>query len=154
MSYRRAVEDLRDSEYLRKLEKYPSHKFSKVKREGNRRRDHCVRVSYLSFRICKFLGGDAKVCARAGILHDIGYDYRSIHRPLSQIFRHARKGAAISLMIGENLKVVEAIETHMFPIGGAPRSREALIVWIADKLDVLFEIFRLSKIIEKLAQRA
>ncbi|MEM2145573.1 MAG: HDIG domain-containing protein [Candidatus Jordarchaeaceae archaeon] len=154
MVYWRIVEDLRDSEYLRRLEKYPSHRFSKVKQKGNRRRDHCIRVGYLSFRLCKFLGGNAKVCARAGILHDVGYDYRNVHKPLSQIFRHAAKGAAVAQMIGENLRVVEVVKTHMFPIGGVPRSREAFAVWIADKLDALFEIFRLSKLIEKLAQRA
>nr|MDO8079858.1 HDIG domain-containing protein [Candidatus Freyarchaeota archaeon] len=150
MIFEKIVEDLQNSEYLRRLEKYPSHRFSsKVKQKGNRRRDHCIRVGYLSFRLCKLLGGDARVCARAGILHDVGYDYRKIHKPLSQIFGHAKKSAAIAQKIGENPRVVEVIKTHMFPAGGVPQSREAFTVWMADKLDALFEVFHLSKLIEK-----
>lgn len=153
MVYEKIVEDLKNSEYLKRLEKYPSHRFSsKGEQRGNRRRDHCIRVSYLSFRLCKILGGDTRVCARAGILHDVGYDYCKIHKPLSQIFGHAREGAAIAQKMGENPRVVDVIKTHMFPIGGVPRSREAFTVWIADKLDALFEIFHLSKLIKKLAR--
>jgi putative nucleotidyltransferase with HDIG domain len=149
MIFEKIVEDLQNSEYLRMLENYPSHRFSKTKQKRNRRRDHCIRVGYLSFRLCKLLAGDARVCARAGVLHDIGYDYREVNKPLSQTFGHAKKGAAIAQKIGENPRVVEVIRTHMFPISGAPRSREAFIVWMADKIDALFEILHLSKLIEK-----
>ncbi|MFB0563873.1 MAG: HD domain-containing protein [Candidatus Lokiarchaeia archaeon] len=154
MIFEKMVKDLLNSENLRRLEKYPSHRFSsKIIQEKNRRRDHCIRVGYLSFCLCKLFGGDARVCARVGVLHDVGYDYREVHKPLNQIFGHARKGAAIARKMGEDLRVVEAIKTHMFPIGGVPRTREAFIVWIADKLDTLFEVFHLSKLIEKNLQK-
>jgi len=145
--FERVVGDLLNSEYLKKLEGYPSHEFSLGKKSG--RRDHCLRVGYLSFLLCKLLGGDLKVCARAGILHDVGYDCQKVHKPLQQIFGHARKGVVIVQKMGEDSRVVEAIRTHMFPIGGVPRTRESFIVWFADKLDGLFEIFKLSKLVEK-----
>ncbi len=154
MIFGKIVKDLLDSEYLKRLESYPSHRFSsKTKRGRNRRRDHCVRVGYLSFCLCKLLGGDARICARAGILHDVGYDYRYVHKPLSQIFGHPRKGAAIAKKMGEDPRVVEAIRTHMFPVGGVPRNREAFIIWMADKLDAFFEVIHLSKFIEKTLQK-
>ncbi|MEM2957304.1 MAG: HDIG domain-containing protein [Candidatus Jordarchaeaceae archaeon] len=150
MIFVRVVGDLLNSEYLKKLEGYPSHNFSLVvKRSKNSRRDHCLRVGYLSFLLCKLLGGNFKVCARAGILHDLGYDRQNVHKPLEQIFGHARKGAVIVQKMGEDARIVEAIRTHMFPIGGVPKNRESFIVWFADKLDGLFEIFKLSKLIEK-----
>ncbi|MGQ9722770.1 MAG: HD domain-containing protein [Candidatus Jordarchaeum sp.] len=154
MIFEKVVEDLLDSEYLKGLERYPSHRFSsKLVQEKNRRRDHCIRVGYLSFYLCKLLGGDARICARAGVLHDVGYDHQQVHKPLSQIFGHARKGATIAQRIGEHPRVVEVIKTHMYPIGGAPRSREAFIVWIADKLDAFLEILQLSKLIETKLQK-
>ncbi len=154
MIFEKMVEDLLSSEHLRRLERYPSHRFSsKIIREKNRRRDHCIRVGYLSFLLCKLFGGDARVCARAGVLHDVGYDYREVHKPLSQIFGHARKGAAIARKMGEDSRIVEVIKTHMFPIGGVPRTREAFIVWMADKLDALFEVLHLSQLIEKTCKK-
>ena len=150
MIFEKTVADLLNSQQLKKLERYPSHRFSsKTKQKQNKRRNHCVRVGWLSFHLCKILGGDATVCARAGVLHDVGYDYRKVHKPLSQIFGHAEKGAIIAQKMGENPRVVDAIKPHMFPIGGVPRSKEAFIVWMADKIDVLLEVLHLSKLIEK-----
>lgn len=149
MIFECVVGDLLNSECLKKLEGYPSHDFSLMAGRGKNRRDHCLRVGYLSFLLCKLLGGDLKVCARAGILHDVGYDCQKVHKPLEQIFGHARKGAVIVQKMGEDERVVEAIRTHMFPMGGVPRTRESFIVWFADKLDGLFEIFKFSKLIEK-----
>ncbi|MEX2723955.1 MAG: HD domain-containing protein [Candidatus Freyarchaeota archaeon] len=147
MIFESVVGDLLNSEYLKQLEGYPSHEFSLVRKSS--RRDHCLRVGYLSFLLCELLGGNFKICARAGILHDVGYDCQKVHKPLEQIFGHARKGAVIVQKMGEDARIVEAIRTHMFPIGGVPKNRESFIVWFADKLDGLFEIFKLSKLIEK-----
>lgn len=136
------------------LKNYPSHSFSEhLARKGSGRLAHSLRVGYLSFSLALLTKCDAFTCARAGVLHDVGYDAEGLTNPLKQLLRHAEKGARLASSIGEPRAVVEAIKTHMFPLGSPPRTWEALIVWAADKLDALLELLGLTRPLNKLALR-
>lgn len=56
------VKDILDNYEFKKLKKYLHH--------GINRYDHCVRVSYNSYKIAKKLKLNSKDAARAGLLHD------------------------------------------------------------------------------------
>lgn len=68
MSY---VEDLLETEAVKKLANYTQHVHST-------RLEHSISVSYYSYLLAKKWGGNAKATARAGLLHDLFYyDWRT-----------------------------------------------------------------------------
>ncbi len=100
---------------------------------------HVCRVSYLTFRICKRFGWDARAGARAGILHDyVTYDWHEkgdgSHR--FHGFRHpgfARENAKRDV---PDLTPVEenAILRHMWPLTPIPpKYKEGWALTAADK---------------------
>ena len=109
---------------------------------STRRLSHCINVSYISYRIAKFLKVDAASCARAGLLHDFClYDFHDdSHRHTRQLFVHP-KVAAETAKKRFNLseKEARAIVTHMFPFGPVPTSWTGWIVQLADKICALGE---------------
>lgn len=80
MSY---VEDLLETEAVKKLANYTQHVHST-------RLEHSISVSYYSYLLAKKWGGNAKATARAGLLHDL-WIYRNIRR---QILRSQRSRSA------------------------------------------------------------
>jgi putative nucleotidyltransferase with HDIG domain len=116
---------------------------------------HCLRVAYLSYAMAGTLGLDKKMSARAGLLHDCGFNQRSPESRIADIFEHPKRGALISNRLGEPYEVSEAIRSHMFPLNPRfpPRSGTALVLWLADKFDAILEIISFSTVLdEKLNQ--
>lgn len=106
--------------------------------------DHCLFVSYLSFRAAKRLGLDAKEAARAGLLHDLYlYDSKdkSAH-PGYQCFDHPKAAARnASCLTRLSPREENIILSHMWPLGGAlPRSFEALLVDFIDTVCAGLEV--------------
>ena len=110
---------------------------------------HSVLVSYLSYRICRRFGLDARAAARGGLLHDLYlYNWRdkSTHPHCNHAFEHpliALKHAKARFPITE--KEADIIATHMFPL---PLTRpygclESFVVSTADKLCAVAELLRL-----------
>lgn len=99
---------------------------------------HITSVSYMTFRICKRLSFDARVGARAGILHDLYYyDWHEkdwSHRPHG--YRHpgfAVKNARI-LCGSLDKKTENTIRRHMWPLTVVPpRYAEGYVICFADK---------------------
>lgn len=133
------------------LRLYPSHSVSDhLRRAGSGRFTHSLRVGYLSFSLSRLAGCDSSVCARAGVLHDAGYDVNDVASPLRQLLSHAKKGAELARSMGEPCAVVEAVRTHMFPLGGPPRTAESFIVWFADKVDAFLELLGLARLLDRI----
>ena len=42
------------------------------------------------------------------------------------------------------MDVAEVIESHMFPLGKVPKSREAVVLWIIDKIDAILDFFHIT----------
>jgi len=102
--------------------------------------DHTERVFRLCLKIGRKEKADLGVLKLAALLHDIGRQEED--RSRGRIC-HARSGAALARKVLERCvadpatvrAVVDAIRTHRFRRGGAPRTLEARVLFDADKLD-------------------
>ena len=103
---------------------------------------HSINVSYLSWFIARKLGCDEKAAARAGLLHDFcPYDFRA-KTPTGehQAFYHPKAAADNSAAhFDVTDRELDAILSHMFPLGPLPRNREAWIISFADKACAIAE---------------
>ena len=69
--YLDCVRDILDHPVFQSMDEYIQHGNTTCK-------EHCMRVSYLSYRFCRRFGGDAVSAARAGLLHDLFlYDWHT-----------------------------------------------------------------------------
>lgn len=108
---------------------------------------HSINVSYLSWKIAKKFGCDEKAAARAGLLHDYcPYDF-SLETPTGehQLFFHPKAAAKNSKhRFDLNQRELDAILTHMFPLGPMPKNGEAWIITLADKICAITEVLHVS----------
>ena len=108
---------------------------------------HSINVSYLSWFIARKLGCDEKAAARAGLLHDFcPYDFRA-ETPTGehQAFYHPKAAADNSAShFDVTNRELDAILSHMFPLGPLPRNKEAWIISIADKACAIAEGFHIA----------
>lgn len=82
--------------------------------------DHLVDVARHAHRISRFVRADARVCARAGLLHDLGAHWFNTAAP-----------CLLAERLQETHGVRHAIRAHtLFPV--LPRTREAWVVVAAD----------------------
>lgn len=134
--YRKEVEQIINNKDFQKLRYYKQHNWSD-------RLMHSINVSYLSWLMARHLGCDAKAAARAGLLHDFClYDFHEKSADGEhQAFLHPKVAAENSM---EHFDISEkerdAILSHMFPLGPLPKSREAWLITIADKLCAAAEL--------------
>ena len=142
-AFLRCVEPLLESPQVNSMKRWRHH-FSVTCYE------HSLFVSYVSFRLARFLGWDCRAAARAGLLHDL-YLYdpadKSAH-PGIQCLDHPefalRNAAALCPDLTDRER--NAIVSHMFPLAvHLPRCREALVVNLADDICAVLEIVRLYR---------
>lgn len=88
--------------------------------------EHLARTARISYKLARLLRADTRICVRAAIIHDI--DSR-----LGTLRTHGGIAARWAEAQGECAQVCHAIETHMYPFGPKPRTREAWVVSLADK---------------------
>ena len=126
---------LANQEFL-SLSQYVHHKWTN-------RLMHSINVSYLSWKIARKLGCDEKAAARAGLLHDFcPYDFnKKTPTGEHQAFFHP-KAAVVNSQQRFDLsqREVNAILTHMFPLGPVPTNKEAWIITLADKICATMEL--------------
>jgi uncharacterized protein len=104
--------------------------------------DHVKRVLALSLRLGEESGADLEVLTLSALLHDIG---RSEENRTSGAACHARVGAGRAVETLQKYgaapalirKVRDCVRQHRFRGGKRPLSREARILFDADKLDSL-----------------
>lgn len=110
---------------------------------GKSRLDHCLKVSYYSYKISSFLKLNYKDAAVGGLLHDFflteHYDKKN---KVNSTFTHPKKALENSDAIF-NINEIEKdiIISHMFPIipKNIPKYAESWIVSLVDKMVGLFE---------------
>ncbi len=95
--------------------------------------DHLLRSARISYKLARAVGADVRTCVRAAVIHDI--DSRK-----GTLATHGRIAAAWAASLGEDRAVCHAIETHMYPIGPTPKTREAWVVALADKAASLTDL--------------
>ena len=105
--------------------------------------EHLVRTARISYRLARVLKANVDICVRAAIIHDI--DSR-----LGTLSTHGKIAALWAAQQGESAAVCHAIETHMYPIGPKPRTREAWVLSLADKAASLTDLtFALGGLVSK-----
>ena len=62
--YLDCVRDILDHPVFQSMDEYIQHGNTTCK-------EHCMRVSYMSYRLCRRMGGNWRSAARAGLLHDL-----------------------------------------------------------------------------------
>ena len=95
--------------------------------------DHLLRSARFSYKLARLMRADIRTCVRAAIIHDIGSREGTLRT-------HGRIAADWAAAQGEDHAVCHAIETHMYPLGPAPRTREAWVVSLADKAASLTDL--------------
>jgi len=95
-----------------------------------RKSEHLERSARYAHWLAEVIGADSRVCARAGLLHDL-------HSRLGTWSTHGAIAAAVADEIGEEPRVGQAIVGHMFPVGPAPRTKEGWVLAVADKVATL-----------------
>jgi len=125
--------------------------FKKIKREareyfkgakGSHDWSHVERVYKLSLKIGKKEMANLKILKLAAILHDIGRKYQD---EAKGEINHAEKGADLAKEILQKHgfekemieKITHCIETNRFRGNKKPKSKEAKILFDADKLDAI-----------------
>lgn len=137
LEYVALVEDLLTCEEVKKLENYTQHHFTT-------RLDHSISVSYISYRIAKRYGWDAKATARAGLLHDLFYyDWRTTKFDEgTHAYVHPRMACENAKKLTE-LSALECdiIIKHMWLATAAfPRYKESYVVTFVDKYCAMKEV--------------
>ena len=105
--------------------------------KGNTTYSHCHSVALSSFRLAQWLGWriDEPSLARGAMLHDFHLYTRRKH-DVRHLFRHPRLALAnAEAAFALNDKERNIIASHMWPLTltKLPRSREAVLVMLADK---------------------
>lgn len=106
---------------------------------------HCIKVSYMSYCICRRMGWDYAEAARAGLLHDLFlYDWHTHAKETGEHFhgfthpRTALNNAVRYFDLTEKEK--DMILRHMWPLTPIPpKSREGLVIVYSDKFCGLIE---------------
>lgn len=102
--------------------------------------EHTLRVYNLCLHIGKKENANLKILKISAILHDIGREYQD---KCNGEICHAEKGAELARKLlsefeidnDEINKIVHCIETHRFRGNKIPISKEAQVLFDADKLD-------------------
>lgn len=131
--YYDAISDLIESSVVLKMDEYIQHGTTSTL-------DHCIRVSYRSYKIAKLFKMDYKSAARAGLLHDLFlYDWHL--EPKRKLFeKHGYTHPKTALMNASNnfnlnSKEKDIILKHMWPLTlrSVPKYKESFLVSIVDK---------------------
>lgn len=108
--------------------------------------EHCMNVSYISYKICKKLKLDYVSMARAAMLHDLFlYDWRDSREHKKFTDLHAFSHPKIALENAKkvtklNEKEIDIIEKHMWPITiKLPKYKESYVIVFADKYSAILE---------------
>lgn len=144
--YFEIVKDLLEHDIVKKMKKYIHH--------GNTTCfQHCLNVSYYNYKICKKLGLNKEVAARAGLLHDLFlYDWHT-HSKLTGEHFHGLTHPETALKNAKKYFQLNQIEeniilTHMWPltITKMPKYKESFIIVATDKYCGFLETLRISMI--------
>ena len=134
--YLSIVDDILEHSEFKKLGNYIHH--------GGTRLDHCIRVSYHSYKVCKFFHLNSKSAARAGLLHDfffidnLSLDIKTRLKVLVDHPKYACNNAKKCFKISKLEE--DIILSHMFPVGiRVPRRLESWIVNLVDDFDAINE---------------
>ena len=137
--YMQIVKDIINNETVLEMKKYRQHYDISTF-------EHCLNVSYISYKICKKLKWDYKSMARAALLHDLFlYDWRNSRKELNLDGYHAFVHPKIALENASKLydlndKEKDIIVKHMWPVTMTlPKYKESYLITLVDKYSAIQE---------------
>lgn len=92
-----------------------------------RKSEHLMRSARYAYFLAGVFRANKRVCARAGLLHDL-------YSRFGTWSNHGAIAASVARDMGENREVCNTIVPHMFPMGPMPRTREGWVLALADKM--------------------
>ena len=136
----RVLTELERDPHVRLLEKHRQHR-------GNTTFFHCRSVAVESFRLAQRLGWrvDEQALARGAMLHDYHLYTRRCKEinALRHLLSHPKRACGNAEKVFDlSRKEKNIIESHMWPLTlfKPPKSKEAFLVTLADKLCALREL--------------
>ncbi len=141
----------KDRKYMRLVADILYHpEFQKMKdivHHGMNRYEHCVRVSYFSYKLCKMLHLEYEKVARAGLLHDFFFEDNEAIDSKKERAEIMVKHPQYALENAEKYFTLSDLEkdiilTHMFPV--APMVPKYMESWIVDFIDDLVSVYEKS----------
>lgn len=132
--YLECIKDLLCNEAVKSMDNYIQHGTTTTL-------DHCLTVSYISYKIAKKFNLDARSTARAGLLHDLFlYDWHKVIEKKPLFKKHGFTHPQVALKNAckyFNLNNIEKdiISKHMWPLTfrHVPKYKESIIVTTVDK---------------------
>ena len=133
------IEELINNKKVQEMQKYRQH-YDVTTYE------HCLNVSYISYKIAKFFKWDYKSASRAAMLHDLFlYDWRNSKKELNiegyHAFVHpkiALKNASEEFNLNDREK--DIILKHMWPVTvSLPKYKESYLITFIDKYSAIQE---------------
>lgn len=122
------------------------NKLKDITHHGITRYDHSLRVSYLSYKVCKLLRLNYKEVTEAALLHDFFIDEVEGENAYKRLIKHpeyAIKNASKYIDLTD--RQVDIIKTHMFPITFTPpKYIESIIVDLVDDFSAVSEKYYTS----------
>ena len=136
------IHDLRKNLTVQEMKKFNQH-------AGTSCYEHCLKVAYITYIICKKLHIDYVSATRGAMLHDLFlYDWHNYER-IDKTWNglHAFKHPKIALQNAKKIFELNKIEqdvilNHMWPVTiTPPRYKETYVVTFADKISACNETF-------------
>ena len=116
-------------------------KMSNIKHHNTTRLNHCLKVSYISYKIAKVLHLDYEDIARGGLLHDFyNEEIRNCEKIKDKVLLFSTKHPDEAVINATNNfslndKEINIIKSHMFPVDyRIPKYAESWIVSLVDKV--------------------
>lgn len=136
---------LTDSEYMAIVQKYLEDEYvqslKNIPHHDSNRLDHSLKVSYLSYKICKKYNLNYESAAKAGLLHDFYFnriDECTRFKEKAKLFTNDHPEDAVKNACNRWYMTPlekDIIVSHMWPTSfHMPHHRESFIVSFADKV--------------------
>ena len=140
IEFRNIIKDILENETVKQMNNYRQHYDTSCY-------EHCFKVAWYNYVLCKKLKLDYVSAARAGMIHDLFlYDWRVPQpgRKRLHAFRHPRIALENSMKLFDlNEKEKDIILKHMWPLTVVPpKYAESYIITLSDKLCALQESAR------------
>lgn len=130
--YMECVYDIMDNEKFQEMDKYIQHGTTTTL-------EHCISVSYISYKICKYYNFDYISAARGGLLHDLFlYDWHTHSKETGEHF-HGFTHPRTALNNADKYFELNDVERdiilkHMWPLTVIPpKTMEGYVVMYVDK---------------------
>lgn len=137
--YLKCVKDILENPVFQSMDQYIQHGTTTCK-------EHCIQVSYMSYRICQKHGWNYRAAARAGLLHDLFlYDWHTHARETGKHFHgltHPRVAMNNAIRYFQvDREEQDCILRHMWPLTPIPpKTMAGMAILYSDKFCGLVEV--------------